>query len=101
MRRANRTGPRERNAPRNARMRSKLRKVPTRIACETLLRIGIKAEAHVLGFYEKNHRGVILFCFMRAERRDGIEKAPQAMLEGLLYVRSCERKGKDYSSTFT
>lgn len=99
MRRANRTGSRERNAPRGARMRSKLRKVPTRIACEILLRTGIKAEAHVLGFYEKNHLSVVLFCFMRVLWRDGMEKAPQAMLKGLWYVRFT--KEKDYSSTFT
>lgn len=99
MRRANRTGSRERNTPRNARMRSKLRKVPIRIACETLRSTGIKAEAHVLGFYEKNHRWVVLFCFIRALWRDGMEKAPQAMLEGLWYVRFTQEK--DYSSTFT
>lgn len=50
-------------------------------------------------FDEKNHWWMVLFCFMRALWRDGMEKAPQAMLEGLWYVRFT--KEKDYSSTFT
>ena len=84
MRRANRTGSRERNAPRNARMRSKLCKVPTRIACETLRSTGIKAEAHVLGFYEKNHWWMVLFCFMRALWRDGMKNPLRQCLRGFI-----------------
>ena len=51
--------------PRFTRTEPKLRKVPT---SETLLRTSIKAEAYVLGFYEKRLLLQPLFYCMRAKR---------------------------------